>query len=105
MCIPLPRTLTLPQAAATGVGILTAAQGVFDLLGVPIPDPTKLPAAGSRDEWVLVFGGAGSAGQFAVQLLRVAGFKVVTTSSAKSFDVCAPLPLDAMGSLTGQCSC
>lgn len=83
--IPKPPDISLAEASASGVGILTASLGVFDGLRVPLLDATALPEP--RDEWALVFGGAGSVGQFAVQLLKVAGFKVVTTCSAKSFDV------------------
>jgi NADPH:quinone reductase-like Zn-dependent oxidoreductase len=85
VCIPLPDGLSLAEAAGTGVGLFTAALGVFDCLEIPLLDPDNLP--GPRDEWAVVFGGAGSVGQFAVQLLRVAGFKVAATSSVKSFDV------------------
>ncbi|KAF2032435.1 GroES-like protein [Setomelanomma holmii] len=85
LCFPVPKSLSFPEAASSGAAILTAALGVYDALGVAVPDPSNLPARGSTDVWALVFGGAGSVGQFAVQLLVVAGFKVVTTSSEKSF--------------------
>lgn len=86
--IPKPANISLPQASAAGVGILTASLGVFDGLQVPLPNVSCLPDG--RDEWALVFGGAGSVGQFAVQLLKVSGFKVVATCSTKSFDVRLP---------------
>ncbi len=68
-----------------GVALLTACLGVFDGLGIELPSPNALP--GPRNEWALVFGGAGSVGQSAVQLLKACGFKVVTTCSKKSSDV------------------
>ncbi|KAH8719225.1 chaperonin 10-like protein [Phaeosphaeriaceae sp. PMI808] len=85
LCIPVPPNLTLAEAAGTGVGLLTAALGIFDRLKIALPDPANLPAP--HDKWALVFGGAGSVGQFAVQLFNIAGFKVVATSSAKSFEL------------------
>ena len=83
--IPKPDNLTLAQVSTAGVALLTACLGVFDALSISLVDPSALP--GPRNEWVLVFGGAGSVGQFAVQLFKVCGFKVVATCSQKSFDV------------------
>jgi NADPH:quinone reductase-like Zn-dependent oxidoreductase len=59
--------------------------GIFNGLNVPVPDPKNLPAP--KDEWALVFGGASSVGKIALQILKLAGYKVVTTASPKSFDV------------------
>lgn len=76
--------LTHAQASATGAGLLTAVLGIFDHLHVPLLSPSNLPAPNSRNEWALVFGGAGSVGQFAVQFLKLSGFKVIVTCSPKS---------------------
>jgi NADPH:quinone reductase-like Zn-dependent oxidoreductase len=89
VCFPVPHNLSLAEVAGTSVGLLTAAVGVFTHLHIPLIDVDSLP--GARNEWALVFGGSGSVGQFAVQFLKLAGFEVVTTSSAKSFDV-SPVP-------------
>ncbi|CAO2653380.1 Nn.00g027910.m01.CDS01 [Neocucurbitaria sp. VM-36] len=98
--LPKPANMTFAQASASGVGILTACLGVVSGLKVPLPDPAGLAAPTPRDEWALVFGGAGSVGQFAVQLLKGAGFKVVTTCSAKSFESLRSLGADATISYT-----
>jgi NADPH:quinone reductase-like Zn-dependent oxidoreductase len=86
VAIPKPENLNFAQAAATGAGILTAFEGVFDGLKVPLLDPKNLPEG--KNEWVLVFGGASTVGKFAVQTLKLCGYKVVTTCSARSFEVC-----------------
>ena len=57
---------TLQQGATLGVGTYTAGLGLWDGLAVKLPDPTALPS--TIDEWVVVFGGAGSVGQYAVQV-------------------------------------
>ena len=57
---------TLQQGATLGAGSYTAALGLFDGLNLELPDPDALPSI--RDEWVIVFGGAGSVGQYAVQV-------------------------------------
>lgn len=83
--IPKPPNVTFADAGASGVGLLTASLGVFNGLKVPLPDPSSPPSP--QNKWALVFGGAGSVGQFAVQLLKISGFDVVTTCSTKSFGV------------------
>lgn len=44
----------------------TAALGLFDGLKIKVPDPNALPEV--KDEWVFILGGAGSVGQYAVQV-------------------------------------
>lgn len=44
----------------------TAAVGLFSGLKIKIPDPKALPE--TKDEWILILGGAGSVGQYAVQV-------------------------------------
>ncbi len=68
---PAPLTLTFPQAATVPISGLTAWQGLFDH-GHLHP--------GDR---VLVHGGAGSVGLFAVQLANLHGAHVVATASGR----------------------
>jgi NADPH:quinone reductase-like Zn-dependent oxidoreductase len=86
VAIPVPQNLSLEHAGGMGVGLLTAAEGVFSCLGLPLPpsdastpklDPTEQP-------WALVLGGASSVGFNAVQLLLACGLRVVTTCSPRS---------------------
>jgi NADPH:quinone reductase-like Zn-dependent oxidoreductase len=65
--------------------VQTACLGVFNGLNIPLPDAANLPAP--SNEWALVLGGASSVGKIAVQLLKVAGYKVVASCSASSADV------------------
>jgi NADPH:quinone reductase-like Zn-dependent oxidoreductase len=87
LAIPKPKNINFAQASSAGGGVLTAFEGVFHAMKVPLLDPENLPEA--KDEWVLVFGGASTVGKFTVQALKLSGYKVVTTCSAKSFEVCA----------------
>ena len=70
LLVARPRALGHPESAAIPLPALTAWQGLFDhgRLG-----------AGER---VLIHGGAGGVGGFAVQLARVAGARVIGTASA-----------------------
>jgi len=72
---PKPATLTHVQAAAIPLSALTAWQALFDHGDL---------ASAQR---VLVHGGAGGVGTFAVQLARWRGARVVATSSARDADI------------------
>jgi alcohol dehydrogenase len=67
---PMPRTLDFVQAATVPLAGSTALQGVRDALEV---------REGDR---LLITGGSGMVGMFAIQLARRAGAHVVTTASA-----------------------
>jgi NADPH:quinone reductase-like Zn-dependent oxidoreductase len=67
---PKPVQLTHAEAASVPISALTAWQGLFDRAGL---------RAGER---VLVHGGAGAVGLFAIQLARLHGAHVTATASA-----------------------
>ena len=69
-----PSRLTHVEAASVPIGALTAWQGLFDR--------ARLQAG----EHVLVHGGAGAVGSFAIQLARFRGARVTTTVSAQNLD-------------------
>jgi len=67
-----PARLTHAEAAVVPIGALTAWQGLFTR--------AKLQAG----ERVLIHGGSGSVGSFAVQLAKVHGAHVISTASARN---------------------
>ena len=69
-CAKAPTTLDLADAAAVPVGGMTAWQALFDHGGLQ---------TGQR---VLIHGGAGGVGMFAIQLAKWQGAHVITTASA-----------------------
>lgn len=69
-----PATLDMIRAAAVPLAATTAWQGLFDHGQL---------AAGER---VLIHGGSGGVGAFAVQFARIAGAEVIATSSADEAD-------------------
>ena len=81
---PKPATLSFPEAAAVPLSALTAWQALFD--------HGRL-VRGSR---VLIHGGAGGVGAFAVQLARWRGAHVAATSSARDADLVRDLGADAV---------
>ncbi len=76
---PKPARLTHAEAASVPIGALTAWQGLFDR--------AKL----RQGERVLVHGGAGAVGVYAVQLARNAGAHVSATASARNVDFLSEL--------------
>lgn len=70
-----PRSVTHEEAASVPISALTAWQGLFDR--------GRLRPA----ETVLIHGGAGAVGMFAVQLARARGAYVITTVSANNMEL------------------
>jgi NADPH:quinone reductase-like Zn-dependent oxidoreductase len=71
MLVRKPERSSHAEAAAVPIGALTAIQGLFD--------KAKLQAG----ERVLIHGGAGAVGVFAIQLARSHGAEVITTASRR----------------------
>jgi len=85
LVLPVASGLPLDKACTLGVATYTAGLGLFKELKLPIPPPGEVPA--SKDEWILIFGGASSVGKAAVQIAKSLGYKVITTGSSGSADV------------------
>ncbi|KAM7213558.1 hypothetical protein V8F06_011055 [Rhypophila decipiens] len=84
----------LEQGATVGAGLLTSGLGLTGGLKV------ELPASGSdkvlsKDEWLIVMGGSGSVGQFAVQLGKLGGYKVAASCSASKAAIAQKAGADA----------
>ncbi|POR33762.1 Zinc-type alcohol dehydrogenase-like protein [Tolypocladium paradoxum] len=74
--------ISAEQAAATGVGLLTAAFGVLVGANGTLPEAgTKVP---KRDEWLVVLGGSGTVGHFGIQIARACGYKVAASCSTSN---------------------
>ncbi|KAL3443720.1 chaperonin 10-like protein [Aspergillus insuetus] len=77
-----PKNISLAEAATIGVGIETAALGVFRGCEIPLPDPDNLPAP--KNEWAVVLGGASTVGRFGVQIFKLLGYKVIASCGTRS---------------------
>ena len=77
-----PRKLTHTEAASVPISALTAWQGLFDR--------AKLQTG----ESVLIHGGAGGVGVFAVQLAKQHGARVIATASARNRDFVSSVGAD-----------
>ena len=80
--VPKPATLTHAQAAAVPLSALTAWQALFEQGEL------------ERGQRVLIHGGAGGVGSFAVQFARWRGAHVTATSSARDIELVRGLGAD-----------
>ncbi|EPS98830.1 hypothetical protein FOMPIDRAFT_90485 [Fomitopsis schrenkii] len=90
----VPRgTLTHEGAATISGGLCTAAQCLYHPGRLGLVEP---PDSVSRPEWVLIYGGSSSVGQYAIQLAHISGYRVVTTASPHNFEFVKSLGADAI---------
>jgi NADPH:quinone reductase-like Zn-dependent oxidoreductase len=79
-----PLRLSHAESASVPIGALTAWQGLFDR--------AKLKSG----ERVLVHGGSGAVGLFAIQLAKRAGARIATTASARNFGLLSRLGVEEL---------
>ncbi|TFK68246.1 GroES-like protein [Pluteus cervinus] len=84
----IPDSLPLDAATTIPDNVITAFYAVFNQLGLPIPSsfpPTSPPA--NADVPILVYGAGATSGQYALQLLRAAGYtKILATASPRNHE-------------------
>ncbi|KAL3467019.1 chaperonin 10-like protein [Aspergillus heterothallicus] len=90
MLAPVPDHVTDEQACVIGLGLGTAAYGLFhtDYLGLDrpkVPAPTEVVGRSGKPCAVIITGGASSVGSNAIQLAASAGYRVISTASPKNF--------------------
>jgi NADPH:quinone reductase-like Zn-dependent oxidoreductase len=81
---PKPTNLTHAEAASVPIGALTAWQGIIDR--------AKLQAG----ERILIHGGSGAVGLYAIQIAKRIGAHITTTGSARNFDFLRGLGADEL---------
>ncbi|KAI9439437.1 hypothetical protein F5148DRAFT_1154143, partial [Russula earlei] len=90
--VPIPDSWSFEEAAQLGIAALTGLQTLHQSLGLPSPfDPKSGPP---RD--ILIWGGASSVGQYAIQFAKLNGLRVLTTASPKNFDLVKDLGADVV---------
>ncbi|RHZ54029.1 zinc-binding alcohol dehydrogenase family protein [Aspergillus thermomutatus] len=78
-------TMSYAQAAAIGTSFMTSGLALFYSLG--LPGDSAQPSQRTRPIPVLVSGGSTASGTAAIQLLRLAGFAPLATSSPGHFEL------------------
>ncbi|KAI9684578.1 MAG: hypothetical protein M1822_005666 [Bathelium mastoideum] len=78
----LPEGLRFEAAATLGVGVTTVGQALYMTLKLP------LPTESSKEKTpILIYGGSTATGTLAIQYAKLSGLTVITTASAKNFDL------------------
>ena len=85
----IPDALSYLQGSSLGVGTFTACLGLFQGLKL---EQTATP----KDDWIVILGGAGSVGQYSIQIAKAVGYKVVATCSKRSNELVSSLGADAL---------
>ena len=88
--VPIPENWSFEEAAQLGIAPYTAMQCLHDTLGLPSP----FDARSGPQRSILIWGGASSVGQYAIQFAKLGGFRVITTASPKNFDFVKGLGAD-----------
>lgn len=83
MVTKIPDSMSFGNAAVLGLGISTAADGLFNPNFLNLQLPTE-PATQYSGKTLLIWGGASSVGSNAIQLAVAAGHEVIATASPKN---------------------
>jgi NADPH:quinone reductase-like Zn-dependent oxidoreductase len=93
----MPANLTFEESATLGVAGLTSAMSLWKWLHIPLP-PTASAAQDSPssidsvdERYLLVWGGAATTGQYAIQIARLGGIKTICVASTSSSPLCLAL--------------
>ncbi|KAF5570800.1 zinc-binding alcohol dehydrogenase domain-containing protein [Fusarium phyllophilum] len=71
--------ISLEDSCTIGACLLTSSLCLIGGTGLELPDDGN--TAPEKDEWIVVLGGSGNVGQFAIQLGKVCGYKVLASCS------------------------
>ncbi|KAL0478636.1 trans-enoyl reductase [Acrasis kona] len=85
----VPDNVELKDASTLGVATFTSNLALYKTLGLPTPDK---PLSQPKD--ILIWSGATSVGQHAIQLAKLSGLRVITTASEKNHALLRSLGAD-----------
>ena len=88
--VQIPESWSFEEAAQLGIAPFTAMQCLHETLELPSP----FDARSGPQRSILIWGGASSVGQYAIQFAKLGGFRVITTASPKNFDLVKGLGAD-----------
>ncbi|PYI01600.1 GroES-like protein [Aspergillus sclerotiicarbonarius CBS 121057] len=84
--IHIPDGVSFEDAATVGVGATAAGQCLFGPSGLNLPWPED-HRPGENREPILIYGGSTASGSWLIQVAKLAGYTVLTTCSAKNFNL------------------
>ncbi|KIJ39290.1 hypothetical protein M422DRAFT_32775 [Sphaerobolus stellatus SS14] len=87
----VPSETTHEEAAAMSLALWTAVQGMYHPTRLNLVEP---PEKVQTPEWIFIYGGSTSVGQYAIQLAKISGYKVVTVASPHNYELVKSLGAD-----------
>ncbi|KAF9870965.1 zinc-binding oxidoreductase [Colletotrichum karsti] len=84
----VPDSVELKDASTIGLAFATSVQALYQRLALPEP------SGANSDNWVLIYGGATSVGNYAIQLAKLSGLRVITTASPRNHEYLKALGAD-----------
>ncbi|OBT55594.1 hypothetical protein VE04_03586 [Pseudogymnoascus sp. 24MN13] len=87
--VHVPEAISMEDAAALGVTVLTTGAVLYDTLSLPM-----LPAIDESRRQILVYGGSTSMGRMVIQFARLSNLEIITTCSPNNFDLVESLGAD-----------
>lgn len=75
----IPSSVTDAEAATLPIPFFTAVLALFHPKKLGLIEPPGPPK--EKDEWILIWSGSTAVGMYAIQLAKLAGYKVVVTAS------------------------
>ncbi|KAJ5319094.1 zinc-binding oxidoreductase [Penicillium brevicompactum] len=86
----IPDEMSFQDAATLGLGVTTAALGLYQSLKIALPnDPIQNAVP------ILIYGGSTATGTLAIQFAKFSGYQVLTTCSPRHFDQVKKIGADA----------
>ncbi|KAI0777691.1 GroES-like protein [Trametes elegans] len=82
--IQVGKNVTARRVDERVAGVYTCAQALYHTGRLELAEPDADTVA-EKDEWVFVYGGSSSCGQYAMQLAHASGYKVATVASPRHF--------------------
>lgn len=95
----LPSNINPQQAASIPIPFATAMQALFLRLKLP-----QYPETAQDAPWILIWSGATSVGQYAIQLAKLSGLRVATTASPSRWDLLRGLGADVVVDYKVNCT-
>lgn len=83
--------ISAQQAASIPIPYVTAVQAFYLRLKLP-----QYPEKAAGAPWILIWSGATSVGQYAIQLAKLSGLRVATTASPARWDLLRSLGADVI---------
>jgi NADPH:quinone reductase-like Zn-dependent oxidoreductase len=97
----IPEQMSFQAAATVGLGVTTAALGLYRSLGLALPseplmEEKEKKKKKKKKKQILVYGGSTATGTLAIQFAKLSGYEVLTTCSPRHIERVRELGADAV---------